>query len=201
MKFHRQATVGLLDVGLGRVARQLEHFVVVALRHCADPQHANAGDPTLTRRPFITQDIVRSSATLLPSFVLHFFELGIDARRPCRRRAGAASAAAAAPARAAHPRRPAARRPAARSLPDACVERLGLLLDGVLVVALERVSQHPTSADSTLARSSAVDLVAEILERLLVGVHQTIGPVARRRPARGTSCPLRRAPRRRSPCA
>ena len=35
MKFHGKTTVGLLDVGLRRGARQIEHLVVIAFRHSA----------------------------------------------------------------------------------------------------------------------------------------------------------------------
>jgi len=31
--FHRKSAVGLLDVGLGRGARQIEHLVVITFRH------------------------------------------------------------------------------------------------------------------------------------------------------------------------
>src|SRR5689334_7261664 len=31
--FHRQTAIGLLDVGLGRSARNIEHLVVIAFRH------------------------------------------------------------------------------------------------------------------------------------------------------------------------
>ena len=37
VKFHGKTTVGLLDVGLRRGARQIEHLVVVAFRHSASP--------------------------------------------------------------------------------------------------------------------------------------------------------------------
>jgi hypothetical protein len=37
MVFHRQTTICLLDVGLGRGARQIEHLVVIAFRHSAPP--------------------------------------------------------------------------------------------------------------------------------------------------------------------
>ena len=57
-------------------------------------------------------------------------------------------------------------------------ERLGLLVDGRLVVALEHAAQI-RQRGLDLGAFAAVDLVAEILERLLDGVHQLIGAIAR----------------------
>ena len=80
---HREAAVRLLDVGLGRITTESEHFVVVPLRHprprnsrrarrACSPSVISAASPTRLR-------IDRPAATLGALLVvLHFLELGID---------------------------------------------------------------------------------------------------------------------------
>ena len=49
--FHRKTTVGLLDVGLGRGARQIEHLVVIAFRH-SRPWRTLRTSPARSVQPF-----------------------------------------------------------------------------------------------------------------------------------------------------
>src|SRR5256885_16642097 len=114
---HRQAPIGLLDLGLGRGFRYVQYLVVVALRH------------------------LRGLRGLAP-LVLHLFELRIHHILAARARTAPVPRARGGRARvgggrAALLRGIGALRDAGRGLR----QRLAFLLDGVAVIALERGAQ------------------------------------------------------------
>ena len=80
---------------------------------------------------------------------------------------------------------------------EAVASAFGLLLDRCLVVALERGLAGPTAPTRPCARSSPLDLVAQVLAATSRPRAPARRPGCAPRPARGTSCPPRRAPRRR----
>ena len=175
--FHRKTTIGLLDVGLGRGARQIEHLVVVAFRHSA-----LENPPARTARTCSSVRTLSSCPSLLRT------RRRPRRRCPCRRTRR--RRAAPAPPPAARPRRAWAACACCAMLRRSRHERLGLLVDGRLVVALEHAAQI-RQRGLDLGAFAAVDLVAEILER----TSRPRAPADRRGcappPARGTSCLLR----------
>ena len=85
---------------------------------------------------------------------------------------------------------------ASPSFIEACISSFGPRLDGLDVLAVERGLAGRRSRPRSRALSAAADLVAVFRQRLLGRVDQRSRPGSWPRPARGASCPRRRAPRR-----
>src|SRR5215472_5366979 len=154
--FHGQATIGLLDLRLGRPPWYVEYLVVVALRH--GPSLRCLASLVLDLLEFRVHDVFAPrTGTALP---LGSAGTGAGLSRSAGR-TGVGS-----------------RIGALRDAGGGLGERLGFLVDDAAVIALERGPQVGDGA-LDLGALGTIDLVAEILERFLDGVYQAIGLVAR----------------------
>ncbi len=228
VKLHRQAAIGLLDLSFGGGPRYVEYLVVVALRHagltrpcdpCPSPLRT-PHPPRCAARTGPGARCTRRRACARPGAAVRLRGTLRDPRGGLRQRLGLLlDLAPSSPFRAVR-RSETALSTRARSAPSTLSPRPCRVFSTVRSApsaccarprsrcachpchrALQRRAQIGQRATRLLARSSPSTLSPRSFSAFSTLVHQRHRPCCAPRPARGTACPPRHAPRHRAPCA